>query len=486
MLTRPVTSDALARLRDERDLADRQYNDALTALDRALSTAPALPGTIPAYDDQQLGALNQRWEVLAGVALPPPRGIRSRLAHFVWRLVAPVFDRQQAFNSVVVEHLNRNIAAERDARAAESGLFQALNAQAAAISSFQAHLIQYLQQVTLFIDTKDRLAAGGLMAVYDAAINAITDDGMRRAESVSARQSRVEGRVESVADALHTATGELRSMLGTVQQATFTLKREMERVLAAGTAAEPASRATEGPQDEAARVLDSYKYVGFEDRFRGPQAEIKARLEPYVELFSGAADVLDVGCGRGELLELFGEAGIPARGLDLNHEMVEVCRERGLDAVEGDLLGYLAALPDGTLGGLIAIQVVEHLEPAYLMRSLELAYHKLRPGAPIVLETINPACWYAFFASYIRDLSHVRPLHPETLQYLLNASGFGRTRIDFRSPVPPSAKLAKLPLPLGADDARLADLIETFNANVDLLNGQLFTDQDYAAIGERL
>jgi O-antigen chain-terminating methyltransferase len=80
----------------------------------------------------------------------------------------------------------------------------------------------------------------------------------------------------------------------------------------------------------------------------------------------------------------------------------------------------------------------------------------------------------------------VRPIHPDTLQYLLNASGFGRTRIDFRSPYPPAAKLATLPFAQESDAPRLADAIETFNANVDLLNGFLFTYQDYAAIGERL
>jgi hypothetical protein len=115
MLTRPVTSDALARLRDERDLADRQYNEALTALDRSLQPPSPLPAAPGAHDDRQLATLNQRWEIVSGVALPPARGIRSRLAHFVWRLVAPIFERQQAFNSTVVDHLNRNAVADRDA-----------------------------------------------------------------------------------------------------------------------------------------------------------------------------------------------------------------------------------------------------------------------------------------------------------------------------------------------------------------------------------
>ena len=147
-------------------------------------------------------------------------------------------------------------------------------------------------------------------------------------------------------------------------------------------------------------------------------------------------------------------------------------------------MGYLERLPDASLGGLIAIQVVEHLEPAYLMRALDLAFDKLRPGSPIVLETINPACWFAFFSSYIRDLTHVRPVHPETLEYLLTASGFSRARIDYRAPYPAADKLQRLAAS-PRDSAVVADFVATFNANVDRLNGLLFTYLDYAAIGER-
>jgi SAM-dependent methyltransferase len=318
-----------------------------------------------------------------------------------------------------------------------------------------------------------------LMAVYDAAINTLTDELMRRAESMAAREARFDGRVSSVT----AAHEELRGRLATMQQATLTLKREVERVLASGVSGPAASSSPTAP--DSAPVIDSYKYVGFEDRFRGSQDEIRSRLEPYVGMFAGARDVLDVGCGRGEFLDLLTAAGIGARGLDVNHEMVEVCRERGLDVAEADLLGYLGALPDGALGGLIAIQVVEHLEPAYLMRALDLAYHKLRPGARIVLETINPACWFAFFASYIRDLTHVRPIHPETLQYLLTASGFEQVTVEWRSPYPAAEKLQPVAPPAAADSPVLADVSATFNANVDRLNGLLFTHMDYAAVGQR-
>ena len=108
-------------------------------------------------------------------------------------------------------------------------------------------------------------------------------------------------------------------------------------------------------------------------------------------------------------------------------------------------LSYLASLPDESIGGLFAAQVVEHLEPDYLIRFLDAAYHKLRPGSKIVLETINPACWFAFFSSYIRDVTHVRPLHPDTLQYFLRASGFQNVDVRYSAPYPEEDKLQTVP-----------------------------------------
>jgi O-antigen chain-terminating methyltransferase len=235
----------------------------------------------------------------------------------------------------------------------------------------------------------------------------------------------------------------------------------------------------------AAASLDSYKYVGFEDQFRGTEHDIRERLMSYVPLFEGASDVLDVGCGRGEFLALLRDRGITARGVDLNDEMAAVCRERGLDATAADALTYLRSLADGSLGGLFAAQVVEHLEANYLMRFLETSYHKLRPGSKIVLETINPACWFAFFSSYIRDITHERPLHPDTLQYLVRASGFQNVSVRYSAPYPNESKLQRI----AAEDAETpaqAAMATIVNDNVTKLNSLLFTHLDYAAIGERM
>ena len=214
-------------------------------------------------------------------------------------------------------------------------------------------------------------------------------------------------------------------------------------------------------------------------------------LREYVPIFQGKTEVVDIGCGRGELLAALKAAGIPARGVDTNREMVAVARERGLEAVQADALAYLTSAPDESIGGLVATQVVEYLEPPYLVRLLETAWPKLRPGAPIVLETINPACWLAFFSSYIRDFTHVRPVHPETLQYLLRASGFERIEVRYSAPVPDHVKMKTVDLPADVltssdpHDLALVRAVHVINTNAMVLNNLMFTHLDYAAVGYR-
>src|SRR5262249_27483561 len=201
---------------------------------------------------------------------------------------------------------------------------------------------------------------------------------------------------------------------------------------------------------------------------------------------------LDIGCGRGELLASLRAAGVAARGIDANGSMVAAARERGLDATRADALAFVDGLARASLGGVVATQVVEHLEPSYLMRLLDACARAMRPGAPIVLETINPACWLAFFSSYIRDLTHVRPVHPETLQYLLRASGFERVELRYSAPVPEQMKMKTIDLPqavIGSADptaAALVHLAHALNANAAIVNSLMFTHMDYAAVGYRI
>ena len=472
----------LRRLKQERDEADARYNDALTAVDRALAPPIAIPEPALPLDDRQLSSLNQAWNTLPA---EPQRGagLRGRLTGFIWGVVGPYLQRQLTFNSQLVDHLNRNAEAQREAYRRADATVAAVRDHVSAVAQFQLRLLQYLQQITAYVDTKDRDSAGGAL-VLNASLSGLAENLAKHAESMAAREHRYERR----ADGLSESHEELRAMVGVAQQAVVALKREVERLGSGAEFQRAPDRIPDSgsrlPEDAFAPSLDAYKYVGFEDQFRGSPATIRARLESYLPLFEGRHDVLDVGCGRGEFLDLLKAHGIGARGIDLNHEMVEVCRARGLDVTEADAAGYLSTLPDSSLGGIFAAQVVEHLQPGYLLRFLELSFLKLRPGGRLVLETLNPACWVAFFESYIRDITHVWPLHPETLKYLVVASGFSKATIEFRSPVAVQDRLQPVAAPAG-NGPGLADFAETFNANVEKLNARLFTYLDYAVIADK-
>lgn len=401
------------------------------------------PATLPPPDRSQLERLNSLYDFAADA---PVEGWRGRLANRLRAFLGRILFRQREFNAALVDHTNRND---------QIGI---------AAHQTTALLTTWLQRLPeRFHATEDRL-------------DSYVEEMRLHQRALAAWELRSAAAVESLAG----SHAEMRTSIGVLQQAVQNLKRELARAAeTAVPAGQPEPSAAASPQVQS-DALESHKYVGFEDQFRGAPEDIRRRVSEYLPIFSGTQQVLDVGCGRGEFLEVLREGGISARGIDVNAAMVEVCRQQRLDVEEADALTYLRAQPDGSIGGLFAAQVVEHLEPRYLTALLDAAFDKLRPGAPIVLETINPACWFAFFESYIRDITHVRALHPDTLQYLLIASGFQQVDIRYRAPYPEQEKLQPV-----APTAALGASIETLNANVERLNSLLFTWLDYAAIGRR-
>jgi SAM-dependent methyltransferase len=230
-----------------------------------------------------------------------------------------------------------------------------------------------------------------------------------------------------------------------------------------------AAPATVAAQPAAAALPD---YFAFEARMRGRSEEIRERQRAYVEDFHDAAPVLDVGCGRGELVGLLREAGVEARGVDADADMVAFARGEGLPVEQADLLAYLEGLEDGSLGGIFAGQVVEHLPPPALVRLLQLAAAKLRPHGLFVAETINPLSPLAL-RYYFSDLTHAQPLVPETLELLARQAGFRETKLRYLNP--PEERLREVPL---EDDAAR----EALAANVRRLNDVLFGPLDYALL----
>ena len=460
MFNQTVSPEDLARLQREREDADRAYNDALTLLDAAIQQLPEIPQSVK-IDDSGLVNLGERASLQLSDSVPGEAGWRAWLRRLVVTIVRPSLERQESFNSAIVDHMTQHVAAHRKEQDVLEQMTVVVRDEFAALISFQSRLIQYAQQITPYVDTKVREVADGRYAGLASGLDVLT------------RTYRV-----------------LRESVGVLQSSTMSVKRELQRLgdAAARDPVEASGTHTVG-SSEGSSYLDAYKYVGFEEAFRGERDEIRTRQRAYLESFRGASDVLDVGCGRGEFLELLREERISARGVDANGEMVEQCRDRDLVAIQTDALTYLEGLPDESLGGLFSAQVVEHLPASYLMRLLETAHQKLRPQSTILIETINPACWMAFFSAYIRDITHRHPIHPETLRYLLHASGFVSVEIIYSSPQPEESKLQSIAIDETLTSAPKSDslktLAETFNRNVDRLNGLIFAEHDYAAVAKR-
>ena len=252
---------------------------------------------------------------------------------------------------------------------------------------------------------------------------------------------------------------ELRASIGSLQQAAQNLKREVSRLVESGVvvqqvAAPAGTVAVAGNQLDA---LDSHKYVGFEDRFRGSSDDIRQRVSEYLPFFDGRARCARhrLRQGRVPVAPARPRASRPAASTSTPPWWMSAA-SRGWTRQKPTRSPTCARQPDGSLGGLFAAQVVEHLEPRYLTSLLDAAFDKLRPGSPIVLETINPACWFAFFESYIRDITHVRPIHPDTLSYLLIATGFQHVDVRYRAPYPEHDKLQRM-----APNASLGDAVDT-------------------------
>jgi O-antigen chain-terminating methyltransferase len=222
--------------------------------------------------------------------------------------------------------------------------------------------------------------------------------------------------------------------------------------------------------------LRDWRYTRFENRFRGGPEELRRQQERYLARFKPGGAILDLGCGRGEFLELLRRNGFQGAGADLNAQMVGLCRDKGLRVEKADALEALAKTPNGSLDGIFSSQVIEHLPPGVLERLIEAARTKLAPGGTIILETVNPASVFALVRIFFLDPTHRMPVHPLTLQFLLETAGFENVEIEYSGSLD-DEKLHHFPD--GAAGA--ADL----NLNVDRLNALLFGPPNYAAIGRK-
>ncbi|MBU0960193.1 MAG: class I SAM-dependent methyltransferase [Proteobacteria bacterium] len=262
----------------------------------------------------------------------------------------------------------------------------------------------------------------------------ITLDGIRDMNRNTALLDRRMRQIEGQLKEKSALIDYLKTGLVTQERRVSILLEELRRQLTAG----------EGKEDFAVNlavpdILDPL-YLAFENQFRGTREEIRERLLEYVPLIRGASagsadrEILDIGCGRGEWLEILKDEGLAARGLDLNHVLVQECREKGFEVVEKDALSHLRSLPDNSLGAITAFHVIEHLGFDDRIALFDESVRVLKPGGVAFFETPNPRNLLVGGCNFWADPTHLRPLYPETQQFLMEYRGFCKVDLLFLHP----------------------------------------------------
>jgi len=217
--------------------------------------------------------------------------------------------------------------------------------------------------------------------------------------------------------------------------------------------------------------LDAF-YASFDEQFRGSQEEIKRRLRVYLPIIRRQGigretmPILDVGCGRGEWLELLREEGLKAWGVDSNRILVEWCRQRGLEVKENDVLAALHQLPDSSLGAVTGFHIIEHLPIEKLVELLNQTVRILRPGGLVIFETPNPQNVLVGSCNFYFDPTHRNPLPSQVTKFLLESRGFVRVEVLDLNP---------------SDDTPIAENTEVARR----FNQHFYGPMDYAVVGYR-
>lgn len=218
--------------------------------------------------------------------------------------------------------------------------------------------------------------------------------------------------------------------------------------------------------------LDAF-YVAFEDRFRGSQEDIYSRFKVYLPLVASAnigtqdSAILDVGCGRGEWLELLRNSGYTAKGIDTNRVMLEQCQSKQLDVIEADVLTYLRSLPDCSLGMVTGFHIIEHLPFEVLIKVIDETVRVLQPQGLVIFETPNPANVLVSSCNFYHDPTHLKPLPKDLAQFILQNRGLTQTKIIELHPYSEEFKVNGL------------EVAERFNH-------YFYGCQDYAVVGYKL
>jgi len=231
---------------------------------------------------------------------------------------------------------------------------------------------------------------------------------------------------ERHASELQSLKGQLEDLLDGLQRSRMAIAQQETRLshLLDSSVKDPVL--TQAVQSEEDHLLDSL-YFSLEDVLRGTPEQIKEEVKVYLPVLKNAgitSEILDVGCGRGEWLEVLQQEGLQARGIDQNRIVLQRCRDLSLNVVESDALAYLQSLADESLSAVTAFHFAEHLELKTLVRFLDEVGRTLKPGGLLILETPNPENLVVGSCNFYLDPTHKNPIPIQTMQLLVEARGF--------------------------------------------------------------
>ena len=334
---------------------------------------------------------------------------------------------------------------------------------------------QFILRLLFFVLDDLARQTDAALGRIEVALAVQAGDLQREAQRFNAEMHRIGARVTSEVGAREVVQTDVKSLAEHLAQIEnrldhLQLEPRLARLERARRQAPPTAAPT-SPAPEAA-AMPSFDYERFEDRFR-PETSVRERQRDYVELLSGQKRVVDLGCGRGELIEMLEAEGISAYGVEIDPDFVALLEEKGIEVVAKDAVAHLQELDAGSIDGVVGSHLVEHLLPRSVSQLVALAADKMADGGVLILETPNPESVVAGSINFHRDLTHVRPIHPETLAFLAESAGFSKVEIRRLSPVPEDERL---PAPEG--DGKLDEIVTQLN---ELLYGY----QDYAVVARK-
>jgi predicted TPR repeat methyltransferase len=358
---------------------------------------------------------------------PRPPGLLNSAAQRVKRLFARALDwhvrEQVEFNRGVMGCVQATIEALNDSNHALASLGE-LRGEAQQLKDIRLHWVEWRtgwEQKLAATEIQFLRSIAELQASFQHRVT-LMDANYR--EQLKAQHADFEGALDrATADIQKRLWADLLKIRADYEAIIHT---ELRLLRQRASMAQTVQRVVEAAPPEFANI----DWLRFAERFRGSEESVRERQRIYVSRFRENSPVLDLGCGRGEMLEVFREAGIRANGIDLNDDAIALCRSKGLDAEKADLFAYLKSLSDSSLRGVVCCQVAEHLPPERLPELLRVLHGKMRAGGLIAMETPNPECLAIFATHFYLDPTHRHPIPPALMSFYLEEAGFGRVEIE--------------------------------------------------------